>query len=456
MLRRDPASFRDPDGFVFRLDGAVYRTLTTAAFGRLKRSREFLAAAVELGLLLPFDLDTPVLDGIGMQADELIRSETIPLITYPYEWSFAQLKDAALNTLDVSLLALEHGLTIKDASAFNVQMHKGRMVFIDHTSFEETDGRLPWRPYSQFCRHFLNPLAVASYRDLHTGAFFRLNLDGLAQETANDLLPWRAKFAPSIAMHMLLHNRFIRKSASIEASGATQVGTRGRQADLIRQLRGFIASLEPAAARSNWADYYDKTNYDAENFAQKKALVAAAFQGRALDSIWDLGANDGTFSRLFARDAGRVLALDLDHNAVNAGYLRNREEGCANVHALVYDVANPSPSLGFNNAERPSLEERSRADAILALAVIHHLSITNNIPFAQSAAWFAKRAPELVIEFVGRDDSQVKRLLAQKNVPYDWYDEAKFVDAYASEFEVVSRDAIPNSDRALYRLTRKR
>lgn len=456
MLHRDPASFRDPDGFVFRLDGALYRSVTPAARALLIDSKAFSSAAIERGLLLPFELDADVPEWAATDIGSVIKPEIIDLITYPHEWCFEQLKYAALNTLDINILALEHGLTLKDASAFNTQTHHGAMVFIDHTSFEPTDGKLPWRPYSQFCRHFLNPLVMGSYRDIHAGSFFRMNLDGVPQQTANDFLPWRARFVPSIAMHMLLHNRFIRRSSDFEARNTRAKGAspRGDQLDLLRQLRAFVQTLEPAKAVSTWADYYSQTNYDDTTFAKKKELVAAAFAGRRLGTIWDVGANDGTFSRLAAGSADRVLALDLDHNAVNAGYVENRERGDRNIHALVYDVCNPTPAFGFENAERSTLEQRSKADVVLALAVIHHLSITNNIPLDQSAAYFAGRGKELLIEFVGPGDSQVKRLLAQKNISYDWYTEQNFQASFSKHFNLELRQEIPGTDRYFYRLVR--
>jgi len=456
MLRRDPASFRDPDGFVFSLDGIFYRRLTPHAHARLRKSRPFIDAAVERGLLLPFELDVDApaeaVSGDGC----LIRPERIELITYPHEWCFQQLKEAALTTLDVNILALEHGLTLKDASAFNVQAYGGRMVLIDHTSFEETDGKIPWRPYSQFCRHFLNPLVIAAYRDLHTGSLFRLDLDGVPQQTANDLLPWRARFVPSIAIHMFLHNRFIRRSPEFEASTtpvAEQSG-RGTQISFLKHLRSFIEGLGPSKAASNWANYYNQTNYSDATFEKKRELVVGCLAGRKFGTVWDVGANDGTFSRAIAPLASQVLALDLDHNAVNAGYKESQRTGARSIAHLIYNVCNPTPALGFNNAERSTLETRSQPDAIVALAVIHHLSITNNVPLDQSADYFADRAAELVIEFVDREDSQVRRLLAQKNIGYDWYTEDLFRHSFSRRFELRSRQEIPGTRRCIYHFTR--
>lgn len=449
-MLRDEASFRDPDGFVLEHDGQLYRSLTREAGRRLSSHDAFYREAVERRLLVPFSSGESL---AGFEA--VIKPKRLPLVSYPYEWCFAQLKDAALNTLDINILALEHGLTLKDASAFNSQSLDGGMTFIDHTSFEDTDGRLPWRPYSQFCRHFLNPLVIGAYRDIHVGSFFRIDIDGLQQQTANDLLPLRATLRPSIMMHMLAHNHYIRRASEYEGKIETQAVTaKGRQIDLLKQLRSFIASLEAARAASTWAHYYKSTNYVEATFAQKKEAVASCFAGRRFAAIWDVGANDGTFSRLVADASQSVLALDLDHNAVNANYVFNRRQGGSRIHALVYDVGNPTPALGFRSRERSTLDSRSKPDAIMALAVIHHLSLTNNIPFDQTALYFAERSPELVIEWVGRSDSQVKRLLAQKNVPYDWYNEDDFRTAYAKHFALVTRTPISGADRVIYHFRR--
>jgi hypothetical protein len=457
MLRRDPASFRDPDGFVFSLDGIFYRRLTPHAHARLRESQLFIDAAVQRGLVLPFELDIEAPAEAVSGGGSLIRPERIELITYPHEWCFQQTKEAALATLDVNILALEHGLTLKDASAFNVQAYKGRMVLIDHTSFEETDGTIPWRPYSQFCRHFLNPLVIASYRDMHAGSLFRLDLDGVPQQTANDLLPWHARFVPSIAIHMYLHNRFIRRSPEFEASAKPVVEKpgRGTQSSFLKHLRSFIEGLAPSKAASNWANYYSQTNYSDATFEKKRELVVGCLAGRKFGTIWDVGANDGTFSRAVAPLASQVLALDLDHNAVNAGYEESQRTGARSIAHLIYNVCNPTPALGFNNAERSTLETRSKPDAIIALAVIHHLSITNNVPLDQSADYFADRAEELIIEFVAPEDSQVQRLLAQKNVAYAWYSEGHFQSSYSRRFELVSRQEITGSHRCIYHFKRR-
>ena len=256
---------------------------------------------------------------------------------------------------------------------------------------------------------------------------------------------------------MLLHNSFIRRSSEFEASNAkpAERSRSGTQVSFLKHLRSFIEKLEPSKAGSNWANYYKQTNYSDATFERKRELVIGCLAGRSLGTVWDVGANDGTFSRAVAPMASKVLALDLDHNAVNAGYKESRRIGERSVAHLVYNVCNPSPALGFNNAERSTLETRSRPEAIIALAVIHHLAITNNVPLDQSADYFADRAGELIIEFVAPEDSQVQRLLAQKNVAYDWYSEELFQSSYSRRFELVSRQEITGSHRCIYHFKRR-
>ncbi len=308
-------------------------------------------------------------------------------MSYPHEWCFEQLKDAALNTLDINILALGYGLTLKDASAFNNQSLDGRTVFIDHTSFEESRTAVcPGGPI----RSSAGTSSIRSWSarigiGMSAGSSASTSTASSSRRRTTSCL-LRATLRPSVMMDMLAHNHYMRKASEFEGkTEAASVTSKGRQIDLLKQLRAFIAGLKAAKAASTWADYYEKTNYVEATFAQKKEVVANCFAGRNLGTIWDVGANDGTFARLVAGAGRIVLALDLDHNAVNANYAFNRKQGVSRIHALVYDVGNPTPSLGFRNRERTPLEARSKPDAIMALAVIHHLSLTNNIPLEQTA-----------------------------------------------------------------------
>ena len=346
--------------------------------------------------------------------------KSIPVVTYPYEWSFSQLKQAALLTLDVTLLALKHGLTLKDATAFNVQPYKGGMVFIDHTSFEPTDNKMPWRPYSQFCKHFIAPLLMASRTGRHINKHFRLNLDGVDLGEAVAALPFKDRFNPAILTHIYMHHN-LTKSYEHSNDQPQNIKRRGDQRAYIEHLRRVISAIKPPRYCTEWHDYYANTNYEDTAFVEKERLIQETIGDKQYPCIWDLGANNGHFSRLVASSADMVISMDIDHAAVDFNVSENARQNFTHIYPLVMDITNPSPALGFANQERLPIGERAQPNLMMALALIHHLTITYNIPFHMVAEHLRSYNAELIIEFVGRDDSQVKKLLCNKDDPYDHY-----------------------------------
>ena len=449
MQKVDPASFRDPDGYVFHEDGVPYRAITNPKAPLLdEKYRPFFEAAVERRLLIGYE---PVnVDHGGREAfRKVIRPKKLPIVTYPYEWCFEQLKDAALVTLDLNILALSHGLTLKDATAFNVQRYGGGLLFIDHLSFELTDGLMPWKPYSQFCRHFLNPLAIGAFRDIHSSGLFQTYLDGIPTQLAAWLIPLRGRIRFGLFVHIVLHGLFIRRSTHFAKRG-TKNRSHGKQIHLLGQLKNVVEKLVPAKAATVWADYYDNTNYGEEAFAEKKRVIKKIFQEKRYRTVWDIGSNTGEFSRLIQPCVEHVVSLDVDHNAVNQNYVENRRLGVEGVTPLVFDITNPSAGQGFGAKERPALQERSRPDAVLALALLHHLCITHNIPFVMVRDYFAAFACDLVIEFVDRDDSQFKRLIEAKGLPYKWYNRKAFEECFQGRYHQLAGIDLPGTHRSIY------
>ena len=451
-ITRDGGSFRDPDGFVFYRDSLVYRRVTAGAAERLRQGEPFYRAACDQGLLVGFTPSSTERDG-----GTILNLERLPLVTYPYEWSFEQLRQAALLTLDVNLLALKFSFTLKDASAFNVQFLRGRPVFIDHLSFEPTTPDSPWIPYAQFCRHFLYPLMVGAYRDFHVGGLFQRSLDGLDQDLASWLLPLRARFRPSILMHLVLHRMYVKRARrrGRVTDAATGGMATGGQVRILQQLRRFVAGLRSAQPESTWADYYQTCSYRDDALDRKKQIVRTCFSSSGGQTVWDLGGNDGTFSRLIAPHVGMVVSLDLDHNAIQSSFVANQREGITNVYPLVYDVTSPSAALGVGNEERPTLERRAPADAILALALIHHLAIGANMPFDLLARYFSERCHYLVLEWVGPDDEQVQRLLAQRTASYGWYQRREFLRAFGERFQLIGETAVSGTGRLICQFERR-
>jgi len=450
------ASFRDPAGFVYEHAGVIYRQVEAGAaddYDALMSSGLY-DHLVKEDLLLPHR-EVPPPTPAGAKAHRTLRPEPLRFISYPYEWCFSQLQDAALTTLAVQRAALRHGLVLRDASAYNVQFRNGRPVFIDTLSFARYADGAAWAGYRQFCQHFLAPLALVAYRDARLLQLLRVHVDGVPLDLASNLLPWRAWRNVHLWLHIRVHAGFQRRYA-----GDTQSPARTRRVDR-RGLENLAAALERATRRlawrpprSEWSDYYRGDSYDETSEAHKRALVEAHLDAIRPALVWDVGANTGAYSRLAAQRGIETLAFDVDPVCVEQSYRRARSDGEAHLLPLLLDVNNPSPALGWAGVERASTFERAAADAVMALALVHHIAISNNVPLARIAEFFARLAPELVIEFVPKTDPKVAILLATREDVFPDYDEAGFERAFATRFEIAGKDRIDGSERTLYRMRR--
>lgn len=411
----------------------------------------------ETGLVLPVEWLGPSA-GADAEAIETLRPEPLDFVSHPYEWSFGMLKDAALLTLALAVEALGRGLMLKDASAFNVAFQRGRPVHIDTLSFETSVEGEPWVAYGQFCRHFLAPLALMAKTDPGLLRLLRLDLDGIPLPSASRLLPGRTKFQPGLAIHLHAHAK---ASATPAKEGPVRKTTLSKTAHLalLDSLKRTVEGLTWEPEGTTWAGYTGDNNYDAQSYEGKKALVdemlgiAEGLSSRRV--CWDLGANTGDFSRLAAGRGFRTIAWDLDPAAVEHNYRRVKAEGETRVLPLLQDFSNPSPDLGWALSEREGLLARADAEAVLALALIHHLRIGNLVPLARVADLFADLAPLAIVEWVPKEDSQVRRLLASREDVFSDYDERGFEVAFASRFEIVRKVPITGTVRTLYLLRRR-
>ena len=456
-INRHSSSFRDPSGHIFTENGVLNRTVNPIYFRQYKALTEsgFYKKLFDAGLLIPHEQVSIADDGI------VIRPEKIPFFSYPYEWSFGQYKHAALHTLKLQKYCLQNGWSLKDATAFNITFHKGAPIFVDTLSFDPYVEGEPWRAYKQFIMHFLAPLVLAKYYGNDMLRLLQQYIDGIPLQKAANLLPFSARFSPVLYTNIFLTAKYDAKYSSDEGAAEKKVSIpKQSQIRLIDSLYSYIRDLE-LNEKTQWKDYYDFTNYDKEAFEFKKKLVGQWCSAINAKKIVDLGGNDGTFSRVLKDKAEMLLVTDIDPNAVNQNYtqvLQNKEK---NLLPLVSDLLNPSPGIGFNNAERSPLQERVKAagfDVSLALALIHHISLTGNVPFAMSAEMFASLTPYLVIEFPDREDSWVSFLLKSKREfagHFDYYNLANFEADYAMYFDVVEKQQIPNTHRTMFLLKRK-
>lgn len=461
VVTRDAASWRDRAGFVYRRDGVLLRQIQPSwaeewrAFAAAPLSRRL----VDSGRLVTWQ-EAPPAEAFDDTAAAVIRPEAVPFISHPYEWTFGQLRDAALLTLEVQAAAIAADWTLKDASAYNVAYRGVTPVLIDHLSFQRLPPESPWVAYQQFCEHFLAPLALMARRDVRMGRMLRDQLDGIPLDLAARLLPGRTRLRLGLGAHIHLHARSQHAHAG-DARKPTEVRlSRSRLAALIESLRGTVEGLRWDPSGTEWADYADKghASYAGGAPDAKEAIVrdllAAASPGTG-HACWDLGANTGRFSAIAAAQGYRVLSFDIDPAAAERHYRALRAAGRSDTTPLVMDLADPSPGLGWAGRERASLVDRADADVILALALVHHLGIGRNVPLAMVADQFACLAPQAIVEWVPRGDPMVDVLLASREDVFSDYTTEGFEAAVATRYEVRSRTPIPGSPRVLYHLVRR-
>ncbi|MGE5342965.1 MAG: SAM-dependent methyltransferase [Candidatus Omnitrophota bacterium] len=456
----NPGSFRDPDGFMFSRGGQLFRQINHSCkedYDLLMKSGLY-EELVSHQLLIPHQdidpSDIPFSD--PAKGYKIIQPEFIPFISYPYEWSFSQLKDAALATLAIQKRAFEKGMTLKDSSAYNIQFVDGKPVLIDTLSFEKYKDGEPWIAYRQFCQHFLAPLALMALRDIRLGQLLRVYIDGIPLDLAASLLPTSARFNMSVYMHIILHGKSQKRH-----EGDRVLKKDGRKMSKLGFM-GIISSLETAVSKlkwipegTEWDDYYNDTNYTPAAIEHKKQIVLNYIETATPNTVWDLGANNGLFSRIASEKGIPTLAFDIDPSAVEKNYLHMKTKKEAHMLPLLMDLTNPSSGIGWENNERTSFMKRGPVDLVLSLALIHHLAISNNVPLAKIAAFFGQLCQYLIMEFVPKNDSQVQRLLVSREDVFPHYTKEDFEKEFSIYFDIRESTLVKDSLRTLYLLERK-
>lgn len=451
------ASFRDPSGRIFRSGNTLLRLVDVSyadAYDHLIASGLY-DSLVSAGWLVAHQ-ERDDLQAAYPDAHKILEPELVPVISYPYEWCFSQYKDAALLTLWIAQKALEHGMILKDASAFNIQFLRGKPVLIDTLSFDLYHPGKPWDGYRQFCQHFLAPLALAAHVDIRFLKWMQISVDGMPLDLASRLLPWQTRLdLGGLGNHIHLHSRLQATfSSSGKAIPQTPEVARAILDNLYTQLTKCVARLNWKLGGTEWADYYDITNYSAESFRQKQDLVREYLLYAKPTRVWDMGANNGYFSREASALGIETVSSDIDYSAVEVNYRKVREDGEDKLLPLVVDLTNPTPAIGWANTERDELPGRIQADLVLALALIHHICISNNVPLSMFFEYLSRAAKWAIIEFVPKEDSQVQKLLSTRKDIFPEYHREGFLAALTPFFEVVKAEIIPGSQRYLTLLRR--
>lgn len=452
-------SFRDRSARVFYCDGLICRAIDASALEEWTwvSTRPFFQEAMNAGQIIRTSLASTedcLLSNTAYVAT--LRHERVPLITWPYEWCFSMLRDAALLQLDLMDRSLKEGCILKDASAYNFQFWGTHPVLIDTPSIVRMDPGTPWEGYRQFCQMFLYPLMLQAWKGVHFQPWLRGSLEGIAPEQFARVLSWFDLFRSGAITHVWLHAR-LQAVAETSVSTASSLQAHGFNKQMIQNnitgLTRLVNRLQWKAANSEWSDYdnvagpVSRDGHDKEQFVEK-VCVSGHWK-----TVWDLGCNQGRYSRIAAKHADVVVAMDADHLTIDRLYRSLRDENNRIIVPLVTDLTDPSPGLGWRGQERSPMSHRSRPDLVLCLALIHHLVIGRNLLLSDVISWLASLQATVVIEFVDRKDEQVQWLLRNRKDVFTDYNKEEFLRLIESHFVVQKQIVLPSGTRTLYQLT---
>lgn len=451
-FNQHPASWRDPSGFIFKKDGVIYRQVNQ---NFKEHFDHFINSGcydhlVKKELLIPHEVVKENLSGSN-EYYLTLKPEKVDFVSYPYEWSFDMLKDAALLTLQLLKESLPFGLILKDATPYNVQWLNGKFIFIDTLSFEKYNEE-PWIAYRQFCENFLSPLLLMYYAKTPLQQLLLAYPEGIPLSITKDLLPKKSRFSLNVYLHVHLHARMGEKSKGQQQKVAKL--SKQKLLNLISSLESLIQKLKLPEQRSTWSEYYDEAHSKKYLEEKRNIILQWIDQLQNISTAADLGGNTGEFSKLLAEKNIQTITTDFDPYCINHLYQEIKTNRLPNIQPLVLDLSDPSPAIGVNNEERNSFIDRCEVDLVMALALIHHLAIGKNIPFEMVADFFSRVGKNLIIEFVPKEDEKIKIMLQQKKDIYTYYTLENFEEAFEKYFDIKTKQAIPSSERILYLMSR--
>lgn len=449
-----PSSYRDTDGFVFEHGGKIFRFIHpqyNVHYEQLMASGLYEELILKGWLIAHEEITNDA--AFHLPPGKVIFPQQIPFISYPYEWCFDMWKDAALLTLNIAWTALQKGMLLKDASPFNIQWLNGKPVFIDTLSFQIYEEGKPWIAYRQFCESFLAPLLLMHYCHPDTNRLFAIFSNGIPLDVLTRLLPGKSRWS----LHAYLHVHLQAKITGRRKDGKEKANSFSKKKleILLKGLLGFVHKLSLKKLSSAWDSYYSNTILGADYLKAKTALVNSFLADIEFKSAVDLGANDGYFSLLLQQQNKHVIAIDADANCINELYLSIKKNNVSRVLPLTTNLLSPSPAIGWNNKERPSLAERLQADLVMALALVHHLSISGNIPFSLLADWLKPMGTYLLIEFIPKEDEKVQQLLQNRKDIFSDYSLTTFKQVFSQHYDEFREEEIAGTKRVLLLLKRK-
>lgn len=449
------SSFRDPAGFLFFSKQKIYRQIN-------KTGQEDFDFFINSGLykslvkkkMIVSHQDITKKFKTSSQGYKIIAPQFIPFISYPYEWCFGQLKDAALLTLEIQELALKYNMSLKDSSAYNVQFIGCNPIFIDTLSFEKYQEEKPWIAYRQFCQHFLAPLTLMTKKDPILNILLKNFIDGIPLDLTSRLMSFTSKFSPSLFFHIYLQSLLQKKQLNKKINTKYKMN-KSQMISLIKNLKNTIKKMKIKKTSTEWQNYYSFSSYTQNAFSHKKTLIEKFLKKIKPKSLLDLGTNEGVFSKISSSLKIYTIACDKDPLVIEKLYQEEKKDQNKFLLPLIVDLSNPSPALGWANKERKSFIQRMRVDCVMALALIHHLTTSNNLPFKLIAEFLSHLGDFLIIEFVPKDDSNAKILFQNRENIFSQYNQKNFEKVFEKKFDIIESQKIIDSKRILYLMRKK-
>jgi len=443
-----PISYRDKDGFVLVEDARVRRYVNNTY---AEHYEQFIQSGlyqrlINESLLIPHQEESePNPSG---DFYKILEPEYIPFISYPYEWTISQWKEMAILTLQINKIAMEYGMILKDASPFNITFVKGRPIFFDTLSFEKYQEASPWIAYRQFCESILAPIALMCFNDTDWGKMMISNLNGWNLKFISKNLPLKTWFKSSTLLHIHLHALSNNKRKEVENNHGM---SKEKLTLLWTMMESSIKDWKIKKDSKIWGNYYDETISSNEYLKNKTALFTSWMQEIKPIQVIDLGANSGHFSKIAAAYSQSVIAVESDMDCLEQLRSDLKISGIKNIETVLADLVQPSPAIGWANQERSSLLNRLQSDTLMALALIHHLCIGNNVPFQLLAAQFAILTNKYaIVEFVPTTDNRVKELLANRKDIFTDYNETHFEECFEKYFQLIKIEVCVPTNRKLY------
>ncbi len=453
----DSGSFRDRSARVFTSGEQVYRALSNEAYAnwqQVSKQPFFLQRSLAGQIVGSEELSSDERQKFLLPGNvaAVLRHERIPFISYPYEWSFAMLRQAALVHLELLTDAVSSGLILKDASPYNVQFRGSQPVFIDLGSFTPLVPGEPWLAYRQFCEMMLFPLLLQAYRGVDFQTILRSQLEGIPARQFIQWMRWSDLFRPGVFTNGWLQSVLESKTQAAPGSTVSDLQKSGFNLQMIermlKNLKRIIERLKWVPRQTQWTSYNDTLSHVADDSPAKSEFVHNICRTKQRRLVWDLGCNDGRYSKIASQQASTVIAMDQDHACVD--HLFNSSfESRSNILPLCIDLANTSPAQGWRGHERKRLEDRGRPDLVICLGIIHHMVLAANIPLPDVVDWLASLGGELILEFPSKQDAMVRALLRNKHDQYEDYSLEHLESELQKHFRIQQRQSLPSGERTL-------